>query len=147
MYQLAVDLAPEDGMQWGHLGDALSFDPQRRAESRDVYKKALSLVREQWEINPSDPYLIVAIARYHARLGDKASALKVINSLDESALDVYVYYDMSLAYVALGDQKSAMESLRQAIKGGYDVNMIARDPGFDSLHGIPEFQALVASGN
>ncbi|MEP4146084.1 MAG: tetratricopeptide repeat protein [Halioglobus sp.] len=147
MYQLAVDLAPEDGMQWGHLGDALSFDPQRQAESRDVYKKALSLVREQWEINPSDPYLIVAIARYHARLGDKASALKAINSLDESALDVYVYYDLSLAYVALGDQKSAMESLRQAIKGGYDVNMIARDPGFDSLHGIPEFQALVASGN
>ena len=145
MYQHAVDLAPEDGMQWGHLADALSFDPQRQAESRDVFEKALSLVTEQWEINPSDPYLIVAMARYRARLGDSAAALKAIHSLDESALDVYVYYDLSLAYIALGDAISALESLRQAIKGGYDVNMIARDPSFDSLQGNPEFQALVDS--
>ena len=143
LYQHAVDLAPEDGMQWGHLGDALSFDPQRQAESRDAFEKALSLVTEQWKINPSDPYLIVAIARYHARLGDSAAALKAINSLDESALDVYVYYDLSLAYIALGDEFSALESLRQAIKGGYDVNMIAQDPGFDSIQGNPEFQALI----
>ena len=85
------------------------------------------------------------MARYRARLGDSAAALKAINSLDESGLDVYVYYDLSLAYIALGDEISALESLRQAIKGGYDVNMIARDPSFDSLQGSPEFQALVES--
>jgi TolB-like protein/Flp pilus assembly protein TadD len=145
MYQRAVELAPDDYLQWGHLGDALGFDPNRQVESQAAYRKALELALEQREINPSDPYLIVAIARYHARLGETQAAREAIGKLDGLALDVYVYYDLSLAFIAMEDEAAALDALRSAVAEGYSVKLIAQDPGFDALRDENGFSALVES--
>ncbi len=143
MYRQAVAQAPDDYLYWGHLGDALRFDAGQRDEADEAYAKALELARQQRQINPADPGLLAASALYHARLGQAEAAAGAIEQLDGMALDVYTYYDLSLAYIALSDEASALAALRKAIEGGYSRKLIAQDPGFDPLQGKSEFLTLL----
>jgi TolB-like protein/Flp pilus assembly protein TadD len=143
MYQRAVELAPDYYRLWGHLADALAFGATRQAESQAAYEKALELAREQREINPSDPHLIVTTARYYARLGETEEAKKLIGQLDGLALDVYVYYDLTLAFIAMEDESAALDALRSAVEEGYGVSLIAQDPSFDMLRENEAFLNLI----
>jgi TolB-like protein/Flp pilus assembly protein TadD len=145
MYQRAVELAPDYYRLWGHLADALAFNASRKPDSQQAYEKALELALDQREINPSDPYLIVAIARYQAKLGKTEAARKTLEQLHTLAVDVYVYYDLSLAFIALRDETAALDALRSAVEGGYSVSLIAQDPSFDALRDTDGFLALVES--
>ena len=57
------------------------------------------------------------------------------------------HYDMACYYALAGDRDRAIQRLRHELDRGYNSynsDWIARDPDLESLHGDPEFEAIVA---
>jgi hypothetical protein len=51
---------------------------------------------------------------------------------------------MACYYALVGDRDQAIRHLRSAVDQGYNSDWIARDHDLQSLHGDPEFGAIVA---
>jgi serine/threonine-protein kinase len=52
-------------------------------------------------------------------------------------------YQLARVFAARGQTEQAIERLRQSLAKGFDDGMIADDEHLRSLHGLPEFEALV----
>lgn len=50
---------------------------------------------------------------------------------------------MARYYALVGDHEQAIQHLRRELELGYASGWIARDPDLQSLHGDPEFDAIV----
>ena len=144
LYQSAISLAPEDYMLWGNLGDTLG-QLGRNQEAREAYAQAAQLAEGLRDIDAGDPNLRVSLARYYARLGRSDEARRILDAIDPTSADMYVYYDMSLAWLALGDSRASLGALQNALAAGYESSLISQDPGLDALKNDPAFIALLES--
>ncbi len=144
LYQRAIALAPEDYMLWGNLGDALG-QLGRNREAREAYAKAAELAEGLRDIDADDPNLRVSLARYYARLGRTDEARQNLAAIDQTVADMYVYYDMSVALLALGDGQASLAALGKALEAGYETSLVGQDPGLDALKTDPGFIALLES--
>src|SRR5437764_657509 len=56
-----------------------------------------------------------------------------------------VMYNLACSYALVNQKMDSLESLRQALALGYDdVDFLLVDPDLAVLHGLPEFQRIVA---
>ena len=53
-------------------------------------------------------------------------------------------YDMACYYALAGDRDRAFQHLQRELDQGFKSEWITRDPDLESLHGDPEFEAIVA---
>ena len=96
------------------------------------------------------PVYLSSLGHAFAASGDSASAMKIVDSLLETAKHRYVpSYEIAIVYAGLGDQDQALHWLNNAYTtrdSGWlaDVNV---DPRLDPLHSEPRFQALLGAMN
>lgn len=80
LYRRALELDPDDYMNWGNLGDGLRASGAAGAEVRAAYLEAEQRVRRYLRINPGDGYAQAALGWYCANLGKRDEALALVES-------------------------------------------------------------------
>ncbi|MHB9108316.1 MAG: tetratricopeptide repeat protein [Armatimonadota bacterium] len=138
-YDRAVELEPEDGAPWFHLGRLLLLDLERPAGARGALKEALRL-------QPENDTLMWLLALCHMRLGQPDDAVREIRGL----LSRYPDHPWGRVLRATwhaqrGDMDAAFADLRIATSQGYDVRLLFDEPLFKPLWSDPRFQATFSS--
>ncbi len=128
-------------MNWGNLADALYWIPDRRAEARPAYRKALALAQSQLEVNPKNATAAAYIAEYSAMLDEKDAAVEnARRALTLAPDDPTVMVRVALVYNHFGDKKTALMWLQKAVKAGGSRPNIRDTPDFDDFRGDSDFQ-------
>ncbi|MFQ5671381.1 MAG: protein kinase [Acidobacteriota bacterium] len=131
----AIALAPAQWRMQQRLGIALG-DLGRDEESIKPLARACELSRAQSACAQT------AIALQRAgRPEEAASAAGQAAALTASRWGAY---NLACYHSLAGHRAQALEFLRQARRLGFASTLIARDPDLASLHGDPEFEAMVA---
>jgi serine/threonine-protein kinase len=143
-YQKARDLDDQDYLNWGNLGDALYWSPDRRSESVAAYRRAIELGQARLGVNPKDPTTRAFLADYHAMLGDKHTATGELDqALRQSPADPDVLFRAAVVYNQLGDERLTLEWLTKAVAAHFSRTTIRDTPDFDHLQSNPAFRAIV----
>jgi TolB-like protein/Tfp pilus assembly protein PilF len=142
MYDLAVQLTPEDYEIWGNLGDAYRQGGNPEA-SLAMYRRALSLADEHLERNSADNFVLALKAYFLALLGRETQAREYLSqALAAAPEDVHVRYVGATTYCVLGQLELAMDNVEQAQALGYPLFIIQADAGLKNLRKLPRFEAL-----
>ncbi len=137
----AVDLNPHDDVLWRNLGDAYDQIPSRLADARQAYQKALELATEQLKVNPKDPDLLSGIALYDAHLGHKDEAENFITrALEVSPKNSNSLFTAALVYELTGQRDKALKAVDDAVKAGYSVEEIDKEPELRKLQADPRYK-------
>jgi tetratricopeptide (TPR) repeat protein len=130
-----------------HLGDvALDMGDHERA--RSSYERHLEICEDSDKC--ATLHSVWGMARLFqlqgevdkaAPLFEQALAFEKENSGEDSARFMY---SRSVYHAIIGEHAEAIELLRKAIDLGIEVHWLPVDPNFHSLHGNPEFDAIVA---
>jgi len=147
MYLRASELRPEDQVTWGAIGDAYRFISGKQAESAAAYEKAITLAERNYQVNPNDLEVVSALSRFYATANrpDKAEEFIAV-ALEMSSEDMYMWYDISLAYLALGRVDDCIDAIEQLIAWGYSRDLLSGDLMFSEIAGDPRFVALLQGG-
>ena len=143
-YEKARDLDDQDYMNWGNLGDALYWSPNRRPESAAAYKRAVELGQARVRVNPKDATTRAFLADYYAMLGDKhAATAELDQALRQSPADPDVLFRAALVYNQLGDRRLTLEWLTKAVAANFSRTTVRDTPDFGHLKSDSAFQAIV----
>ncbi len=145
--QKAIDLAPDDYYNWGHLADA-----RRQAGDSSAaivaYQKAIELVDEALAVNPKNAALIVARAKYGASLGHVDGIAKsVAAALALAPKSASVHSLAARTHMLLGNRERTLELLPLAIELGESPHYIAADPDLAPLREVDAFAAILPKQN
>ena len=146
-YEEAVKLDEKDWIVWGNLADGYHWAPGMQDQAASAYRKALSLGKQQLQVNARDATVLGYMAYYHAMLGERAEA----QSCEREALavaprDPELLFNLALAHNQLGETERALEWLTKALAAGYSRATVRDTPLLDNLRTTPGFQKLL-SGN
>jgi len=148
MYSRATELAAADHRVWGNLADALWQIDSRRADAIAAYRRAISLARRSVAVNPQDAVTWMQLAFYSTRVGELDEGVRYASrSLAIHSDDIYVSYYAALIALERRDTTSALDSLGQALRGGFPAQMVRAAPDFTSLRGDPRFRQLLAQAD
>ncbi|MGH9434069.1 MAG: tetratricopeptide repeat protein, partial [Terriglobia bacterium] len=143
-YEEAARLEPHAYDLWGNLGDAYYWAPRERNRAPAAYEKAVTLARQQLEVNPKDSVVLSYVATYEAMLGDRTEAFSFLaRSLQPAPQDPELMFNAALVYNQLGEKDQALEWLAQAVGAGYSAATLRATPNFSNLQGDPRFQKLL----
>jgi len=146
IFRRGLQFDDRDPLDWGNLGDALYWIPGRRPESKDAYRKAVSLAHSQVEVNPRDANATAYIAEYSAMLDDKKTAMASIKAaLALAPNDPVVMFRAAIVFNHFDDDASALAWLERAAKAGLPRPNIRDTPDFDHLRNNPQFVKLTTS--
>ncbi len=144
MYRKAIEVGEDDARVWGSLAASCEYASGEEQCSADAYARAIELINDSLTINPLDAESLAHLAAYLARTGENDEALQTLNRLDRlNWNDPDVPFFKASAYIALGDTRSALSELSQAVVMGYPRLLLAAEPDFISLRKDPEFRELV----
>ena len=122
-----------------HLAFAWTF------ESKGEFAKALAELRLAAEISPSDPSVLTALGRVHARQNDKANATRVVSALRDLARTQYVSpFLFAEVFAEIGEKNRAFEELEKAFEGRCAFLTLLSERGvLTPLRGDPRFINLL----
>lgn len=144
-YDKARALDDKDYLNWGNLGDALYWSPDRRPESGAAYKRAIELAQGRLQINPKDATTRAFNAGYYAMLGDRQAATAQLDqALNQSPSDPDVLFRAALVYNQLGDQTQTLDWLKKAVAANFSRTTVRDTPDFDHLKADAAFRAIIA---
>ena len=145
-YERATQIAPADFVAWSNLGDARKWSKTSRDRAGDAYARAVTVARSTLSVNPNDAYTRAAMAACLAQNGELDEAQKEIRrALEIDPTNAMVLYKAALVAVLRGNTDSAISWIEQAVKSGYPVSQIVKDPEFTSLRQLPSFRSAVES--
>jgi hypothetical protein len=67
-----VKLDEKDWIVWGNLADGYQWAPGMQNQAASAYRKALSLGKQQLQVNARDATVLGYMAYYHTMLGERA---------------------------------------------------------------------------
>ncbi len=108
------------------------------------YDKAIKEYEKAQSLN-NDPRVLMLFACNYSRMGNRAEALKKIETLEKISEEKYVSpYYFALAYTSLGDKDKAFEWLEKAfaVREGR-MTLMKADPLLNDLHSDPRFKDLL----
>ncbi len=144
----ALLVSETDWMNWGNLGDALYWSPQRRGEAPAKYRKAISIAATRLEVNPRDPLILAYLANYSAMVGDRRVALGYLQrALAVAPSDGEVLLRAAVVYNHFKQTDQTLFYLKKAVDVGYSRAIIKDTPDFESLRQTPQFKALVSTSD
>ena len=116
-----------------------------KAEAEEASRQLLELLPDYLLQNPDDSRARMFYAITLAEKGRKDEAIEEGNkALELSPGDPMMLYNCACLYSQLGEVDRAVETLRQAISGGYEnFRWMKHDPDLDALRADPGFMALV----
>ena len=145
VFERAMELRPEDYVVPGFLGSAYAR-LGRIAESQHAYRRAADAATKRLELNPDDPRALYMGGTALSRLGDAKRAKDWgAQALAISPGDATVLYNVACIYATSGESDEAISMLEKAVALGFGHwSWIENDSDFDSLHGHPRYEALLA---
>lgn len=139
----AIELAPNDHLDWANLGDALSFTPDQAA-ARKAFRTAERLAEGKLAINPKDAGTLIDVAWIKSMLDEPEEAQRAIaRARDLTPGDPYVHFVSALVAVRAGSTATVYDDLQAAVAMGYPPKLLAAEPHLRYLRDQPEFAALV----
>ncbi|REL38765.1 tetratricopeptide repeat protein [Rhodohalobacter sp. SW132] len=144
MYTTAIEINDGNYVLWGNLASAYYWSPGKRNQSFSVYERALELAKEQNEINPNNPDIIINMAGYEARLGNKKQAIThVQQALEYAPESATIMYLAGSVYEQLGVRSKALTWIKSAMDAGYSRSDIVNQPELQELIRDPRFQEIL----
>ncbi|MDA2934449.1 tetratricopeptide repeat protein [Acidobacteria bacterium AH-259-D05] len=145
-FERTVEMRPNQYLLWGNLAEAYDEIPGRTADASNAYSRAIELVREEISRSPKEPFPRANLAFYLASTGDSVGALVELEPLAElNSPNPYDHWRTSQSYEKLGHREEALSSLQEAIRAGYAIEAIDRDPVLIDLRQDIRYHRLVMS--
>ncbi len=142
----AVKLDEGNWENWGNLGDALYWSPDRRVQADAKYRRAIAIAASKLQVNPRDGRLLVYLANYSAMVGDRKSAMAYLQSaLAAAPTDGEVLFRAAVVYNHFNQTDMALSYLKKAADAGYSRAVIRDTPDFEALQRNELFKALVGN--
>nr|WP_255492227.1 tetratricopeptide repeat protein [Luteimonas sp. MC1825] len=120
LYRRALELDPDDYINWGNLADGLRASGAAPAEVRAAYSEAEQRVRRYLGINEGDGYAQAALGWYCANLGKRDEALALVRTSGAAETgdraEIALYNAESLAM--LGLREAARQEFERAREAG-----------------------------
>ncbi|XOV86284.1 MAG: TIR domain-containing protein [Pseudomonadota bacterium] len=135
-YQKASQINDKDYRMWLNSGEAAHYLPNE--DSRPFYQKAVQLAKAAWRVNPDAADVLSALALAHASLGDKTQARDYIAEALQRSRDIYVLYDVAVAFRRLGEQGETDALIKEMVASGYSRVLIEQDANFSPREQISE---------
>ncbi|MBI3667648.1 MAG: tetratricopeptide repeat protein [Acidobacteria bacterium] len=140
----ALRLGKLDYRVCGNLAEAYYWAPGKRAQSLEMYARAIRLAQEQLQINPLDGDAQILLASYYAMLGRKTEAFDHM----KRALHLQPDNPEFLAHAAVvhnqfGERAAALAWLEKAVARGHSPAQLLTVIELDNLRAEPKFQALI----
>jgi len=143
-YKEAIKLKEQDWMLWGNLGDAYYCDQDSRTLADEAYRTALSLGKQEFQVNARNARLLGYMAYYHAMLSEKERAQTYAKlALDIDPQNPELLFNLALACSQLGEMDQTFDWLKKALAAGFSYTTIRDTPLLDQLRSAPEFQRLL----
>jgi serine/threonine protein kinase/Flp pilus assembly protein TadD len=140
----ATELTPSDHVLWRNLGDSYDQIPARRADARQAYAKALETATASLKVNPKDPVVLSGIALYQAHLGNSQQAQEFINrALEVAPKDSDTLFTSALVYELIGQREQALKAVQAAVKAGYSLDEVEKEPELHGLQSDPRYRQWV----
>jgi len=139
----AVSLAPDNYVAWGNLADGYRWTPGLSSKAPAAYQKAVELGESRLRINPKDATLRSRLAVYEALAQRSDRALvEIVQALNLAPGNMKVLYDSALVYELTGRREQAIRALAAAIKAGYPLEVIRKEPELARLQADSRFTSL-----
>ncbi|HME33487.1 MAG TPA: protein kinase [Terriglobales bacterium] len=146
--QQALKLNDSYWMNWGNLGDALYWSPNRRAEAPEKYHKAISIAQSKLKVNPRDPLTLAYLANYSAMINDPNAAFGYLQrALEVAPSDPEVLFRAAIVHNHFGETQNTLDFLKKALAAGYSRAIIRDSPDFEALRSTPQFRSLAGNNN
>jgi len=140
----ALKLDPNDGQNWGNLADTLIQIPERSAEAREAYQKAIDLSNARLEVNPRDANVLAACADYYGMLDQSEKAKDYLaRALHVSPNDPDVLFRAAILYNHFGKKEETLDFLSKSISAGCPRTVIRDTPDFDHLKGDIHYRSNI----
>jgi serine/threonine-protein kinase len=139
-YEKAIQMNGRDIRSWHNLAAAYqwSSDPEK---ARAAFQRTAELAEEQRRVNPRDPTLLIFLADAYSYLNQPLRARELLRQgLVLAPDDVPNMFQASAIYERLGDRKLALQWIGMAIKGGFSLDLIEKEPTLAQLRLDPRFQ-------
>ena len=129
LYRRALELDPDDYINWGNLGDGL-LASGAAAEAAQAYGEAERRVRRYLALNEGDGYAMAALGWYSANLGRREEALAMVqrsgNAGRGDPAEIALYNAETLA--VLGEHEASRRELARAREAGMAEARIRGSP-------------------
>jgi serine/threonine-protein kinase len=146
-FEKAVDLNPANPLAWGNLGNACRLIPGREARAAEALERAIGLMRERLDRGQGDGESWARLAGWYVGRGCTSQAEEAIGrALQLAPDDVDCQWAAGHVLFLVGRREEALEFLARAVRSGYGVDALRRDPDLRPLHNDPEFQRILAQG-
>jgi serine/threonine-protein kinase len=144
MYTRALELDDRDYRVWGGLATTRRWMGDKSIEVSYAIQNALERAEKRRVINPNDGELLCHIAGFQQILGNPTEARELLRqALDSSPDDIEVIFHSGVTYEALGDRDKALELITKALRQGYSMAQIDRDPELRDLKEDPRFEGMI----
>ncbi len=144
-FEKAVNMAANNYLYWGNLGDAYRWAPGQAAKANSAYQNAIRLARDEIAAHPQDLDLQTNLALYLAKSGNKQEALARIQAVERAPKKpTSVLFNSTVVYELCGERNQALAALASALKAGYGLKEIRNEPELVALRADTRYQYLLA---
>jgi tetratricopeptide (TPR) repeat protein len=144
MYERAQSLRPEDYQAPSFLAQSYRSLGMLE-ESRAADRRAVKLMLERLDLNPSDARAANLLAATYGALGETDKAAEyAAKSLGIDPDDAMLLYNVCCTYSLIGRKDEAIDCLERAVDKGFGHReWIDNDPDLAAIRDNPRFQAIM----
>jgi serine/threonine-protein kinase len=147
-FEKALELGTANRAIWGNLAEAYLRVPGQAEKAPEAYRRAIQLTERDLAVNPKDAEVRAHLAVYCARLNQRQRALvEAAKARGLAAGNKTVLFRCALAYELAGRRSLALETLKEALRGGYSRAEVERHPDLADLRQDPRYTALMRSSS
>lgn len=152
LWEKAADLSPRDARMWGNLADVYRLTGNAE-KAQQTYQKAIQLAERDLSSNPSSGSgpsvrMRASLAKFYAYSDNKARAVSEIDrALTQAPEEVEVLFARVEVLEQVGDRNGALDALGRALRAGFPVEDVARNPDLARLRSDGRYRQLLAANS